>query len=121
MTTRAERGGPSTEPVRNIAVSLSGGGYRASSFAAGALLALVDLGLGGRVGSVSSVSGGSIANVLSVGGLKSEPEMSRCAAQIGGLATTDSIRVENRLRFIKEGHVGILLGAAYRCSCCSSS
>lgn len=45
-----------------IGVALSGGGHRASLFAAGALLGLVDASLQTRLVSISSVSGGSITN-----------------------------------------------------------
>lgn len=47
---------------RDIGVTLSGGGHRATVFGLGALLAIADAGLCGRTGSISSVSGGSIAN-----------------------------------------------------------
>jgi hypothetical protein len=47
-----------------FAVALSGGGHRATLFAIGALLALVDRGLNRRVVQISSVSGGSIANAF---------------------------------------------------------
>jgi predicted acylesterase/phospholipase RssA len=47
---------------REIVVALSGGGHRATIFALGVLLYLVDTGLNKRVGYISSVSGGSIAN-----------------------------------------------------------
>ena len=47
---------------RDIGVALSGGGHRATAFGLGVLLALVDQQLNGRVESISSVSGGSIAN-----------------------------------------------------------
>jgi predicted acylesterase/phospholipase RssA len=47
---------------RDIGVALSGGGHRATTFSLGALLALTDAGLNRRTVSISSVSGGSIAN-----------------------------------------------------------
>lgn len=47
-----------------FAVALSGGGHRATLFAIGALMALVDRGLNRRVVQISSVSGGSIANAF---------------------------------------------------------
>lgn len=47
---------------RDIGVALSGGGHRATVFGLGALLAMMDAGLCGRTISISSVSGGSIAN-----------------------------------------------------------
>lgn len=53
----------STEPVeRDIGITLSGGGHRATVFGLGALLAMADAGLCGRTVSIGSVSGGSIAN-----------------------------------------------------------
>lgn len=51
-------------PSDPIAVALSGGGYRASLLAIGALLALVDRQLNKRVDVISSVSGGSITNAV---------------------------------------------------------
>jgi hypothetical protein len=48
----------------HLAVALSGGGHRATLFALGALLALVDRGLNRDVAQISSVSGGSIANAF---------------------------------------------------------
>jgi predicted acylesterase/phospholipase RssA len=49
---------------REIAIALSGGGHRATIFALGVLLYLVDTGLNRRVSYISSVSGGSIANAF---------------------------------------------------------
>lgn len=51
-----------TEPGDHVTISLSGGGLRATLFALGALLAVVEAGVNARVSSISSVSGGSIAN-----------------------------------------------------------
>jgi len=45
-------------------VSLSGGGFRATVFAMGALLALVDRGLNREIDQIASVSGGSIASAF---------------------------------------------------------
>jgi len=45
-----------------IGVAISGGGHRASLFGLGALLYLIDAGKGAQVGSVASVSGGSLTN-----------------------------------------------------------
>ena len=45
-----------------IGVALSGGGHRASVWAAGLLLYLADAGRNGDVGTIASVSGGSITN-----------------------------------------------------------
>lgn len=53
---------------RDLGVALSGGGHRATAFGLGVLLALVDQGLNERVTSVSSVSGGSIANGIAMAG-----------------------------------------------------
>jgi predicted acylesterase/phospholipase RssA len=49
-----------------IAVSLSGGGHRATLYGLGTLMALVDRGLNRRIVQVSSVSGGSILNAVLV-------------------------------------------------------
>lgn len=48
--------------MRRVAVALSGGGHRAALFGLGVLLYLVDAGKNRDVGSVASVSGGSLAN-----------------------------------------------------------
>ncbi len=48
--------------ARDVGVTLSGGGSRATVFGLGALLAVADAGLRERTASISSVSGGSIAN-----------------------------------------------------------
>ena len=48
----------------DLALALSGGGHRATLFALGALLALVDRGLNRRVVQMASVSGGSITNAF---------------------------------------------------------
>jgi hypothetical protein len=48
--------------ARSIGVAMSGGGHRASVWGTGVLAAVVDVGLGADVVSVSSVSGGSITN-----------------------------------------------------------
>ncbi len=53
---------------RDIGVALSGGGHRATAFGLGVLLALVDQQLNKRVTSISSVSGGSIANGIAATG-----------------------------------------------------
>ena len=54
---------------QRIGIALSGGGHRAASWAAGAVLGLTDAGVAGDVVSVASVSGGSIANgVVATGG-----------------------------------------------------
>ena len=60
-----------------IAVALSGGGYRAAAFAAGALLYLADSGKAEQIAAISSVSGGSITNAYfarNVMGVDSSPE-----------------------------------------------
>ncbi|MCB9681032.1 MAG: patatin-like phospholipase family protein [Alphaproteobacteria bacterium] len=53
---------PGADGLRHILLGLSGGGLRASGFAVGALSLLEDTGVLGRVRSVTSVSGGSIAS-----------------------------------------------------------
>lgn len=47
---------------RDVGIALSGGGHRATVFGLGALLAIADVGMHRRTLSISSVSGGSIAN-----------------------------------------------------------
>lgn len=48
--------------VKSLAVSLSGGGHRATLFVLGALMYLVDAKVNGDVTSIASVSGGSMTN-----------------------------------------------------------
>src|SRR5689334_10067721 len=48
--------------MTRVGVALSGGGHRASVWAAGLLLYLADAGRNGDVGTIASVSGGSITN-----------------------------------------------------------
>src|SRR5689334_16148620 len=57
------------EPTRKadpnvIGLALSGGGHRATAYALGVLLYLVDSGLNTRVRTIASVSGGSILNAF---------------------------------------------------------
>lgn len=47
---------------QDLALALSGGGHRATLFGLGALLYLVDAGQGPRLGSIASISGGSLTN-----------------------------------------------------------
>ncbi len=47
---------------RDLGIALSGGGHRATVFSLGALLAVADTGLNRQTVSISSVSGGSVAN-----------------------------------------------------------
>lgn len=54
-----------SKPVRDgkgVRIALSGGGHRAALFAAGALLGIVDANAHLNTVSISSVSGGSLAN-----------------------------------------------------------
>ena len=85
---------------RDLGVALSGGGHRATAFGLGVLLNLVDQQLNLRIESISSVSGGSIANgIVMVGpdfGSVATPDFER---HIGAALATISDR-------------GILLGGA---------
>ena|SRR5437868_10576163 len=53
---------PPNASAKSLAVSLSGGGHRATLFALGALMYLVDAQANADVTSIASVSGGSITN-----------------------------------------------------------
>ena len=76
---------------RPLFVSLSGGGIRATLFAIGALIALLDAGQLSRVRVVSSVSGGSIASALLAAGLRaSEGDASKTRETM--LDAADSLR-----------------------------
>ena len=55
---------PSNTSGKSLAVSLSGGGHRATLFVLGALMYLVDAKANAYVTSIASVSGGSITNGL---------------------------------------------------------
>jgi len=61
------------EDKSKIALCLSGGGYRASLFHLGALRRLNELGILGRVDTLTSVSGGSILSAHLAGCLKKQP------------------------------------------------
>lgn len=50
--------------MARVGVAISGGGYRATAWGLGALMYLVDAGKQAEVSSISSVSGGSVANGL---------------------------------------------------------
>ena len=53
---------PANSRVKSLAVSLSGGGHRATLFVLGALMYLVDAKANAHVTSIASVSGGSLTN-----------------------------------------------------------
>lgn len=82
-----------------VTIALSGGGYRATAFTAGALLAVADSSLRDRVVSVNSVSGGSIASAGTVGGF-AEPDatdpdpMGSRVRLLAGLVQSHAIRTE---------------------------
>lgn len=59
---------------QDIAVSLSGGGHRATLFGLGVLIALVDRGLNKQVKQIASVSGGSITNAFIASHIKYSDE-----------------------------------------------
>ena len=88
------------EPTRDLGVSLSGGGHRATVFGLGVLLALVDQRLNQRIVSISSVSGGSIANGIVMVG----PD----------IGTTDRAEFERHLSPALQALAerGVLLGGA---------
>ena len=78
----------------SIALSLSGGGYRATLFHAGALRRLAELGVLDRITHVSAVSGGAIAAGVWADDLRTHP---------GGDARDRARRIEARiLAFCKE-------------------
>jgi hypothetical protein len=96
---------PAPKPDR-LALSLSGGGYRATLFAAGALLAVADSEMRTRVTSVSSVSGGSIASAATLGGFNDptpdDPDpMARRVAELARLTQTNAVSTEFALRVTK--------------------
>ena len=70
--------------MARIGVAVSGGGHRATAWGLGALLALTDMDVNGQVVSISSVSGGSIANGM--------------AARAGAFDATDTAAFEAAIR-----------------------
>ena len=85
---------------RDLGVALSGGGHRATVFSLGALLAVADAGLNERTVSISSVSGGSIANGVMLNG----PDF--------GTATSDQLERHIGAAVRAVAHRGVLLGGA---------
>src|SRR3954453_8220894 len=81
-------------------ISLSGGGYRAAVFGSGTLLAIADSPLAETVVSISSVSGGSIASALTIGGFGDEDDgdaptaMERRVRNVAGIVQTSAIPVQ---------------------------
>ena len=86
---------------RPISICLSGGGFRATCFGAGALLAILRSSARDRVRSVSSVSGGSVASALFLGDSTADSDLRRRAWLVGGLVTGDHIGTQVRLRSLK--------------------
>jgi hypothetical protein len=85
-----------------LTLSVSGGGYRATAFAAGAILGIFDSSLRNNLTSISSVSGGSIASAITVGGFApgvtdAEDRMAKRMKYIGGLVTSSSVFTEHLL------------------------
>lgn len=64
QTTEQTPGHTAPTPAVRIAISLSGGGYRAAAFGLGALMYLADVKLAHKISVISSVSGGSITNAF---------------------------------------------------------
>lgn len=93
--------GPNELAEVTIGVSLSGGGYRATLFAAGAIAALTDAGLWSQVRWVASVSGGSFANAAAALELSSSPQR----ADVDAFLRSVALRCERR---------GSLVGAPVR-------
>lgn len=99
----------------HVTISLSGGGYRAAAFGAGALLAIADSPLRANVVLVSSVSGGSIASALTVGGFASpkpagddteRDSMAQRVRIIAGILQTPAIFVQRLVSWGKV-HPGV--------------
>jgi hypothetical protein len=93
MTEDAGAQTPQRSESRFVGLALSGGGHRATMFALGALLYLVDSGQNAAVGTITSVSGGSLLNAY-LGSLDTpfhnttsenfERDVSRIASSIAG-------------------------------------
>lgn len=78
-----------TAQTRDFGVALSGGGVRASAFALGSLLYLVDSGLNKRVSVISSVSGASLTNGFVLSAVK---DFSNTDSQSFDIAARELIR-----------------------------
>jgi len=84
MVTQKPRPQLKPAPPEDIAVSLSGGGHRATLFGLGVLIALVDRGLNKRVKQIASVSGGSIVNAFIATHCNfDDPDLTTCATSKG--------------------------------------
>lgn len=77
--------GPDEVTGKSIGLSLSGGGYRSTLFATGAMVALVDAGLWPQIRWVASVSGGSFANSLAAVTLGDAPKRPEADELIRGV------------------------------------
>ena len=88
------------DETRDLGIALSGGGHRATAFALGSLLAVVDADLNRNTISVSSVSGGSIANAIAMTG----PDF--------GQATASQFEEHIRPALVAVAERGLLLGGA---------
>src|SRR6266700_1053495 len=77
-----------------FAVALSGGGHRATLATLGALLAIVDRGLGPKVIQVASVSGGSISNAFVA---------QRCRLEELGPGEMDDVAAELTSTIVRQG------------------
>ena len=101
---------------RPISICLSGGGFRATCFGAGALLAVLRSTARDRIRSVSSVSGGSVASALFLGTAGDDPDLRHRARLVGGLVTGDHIGTQARLRSLK-APVVVALGSVVAANC----
>ena len=101
---------------RPISVCLSGGGFRATCFGAGALLAILRSSARDRIRSVSSVSGGSVASALFLGAAGGDADLQRRARLVGGLVTGDHIGTQARLRSLKVPLL-VALGSVVAANC----
>lgn len=104
---REDEPAPSADAVINlrIAVSLSGGGYRAAAFGLGSVMYLADVGLADRISIISSVSGGSITNAFAAKTILVEGEISdpkgvwdRSSALMRTLASKDLLTLSTLAR-----------------------
>ncbi len=93
------------EQSPRIAVALSGGGYRAAAFSAGALLYLIDSGVADQIVAISSVSGGSMTNayfarnVLDAHSHSGDGPWDRVSSLLAFLARCDVISPRRMLSF----------------------
>lgn len=118
MDESAEQSSTNAHTPTRLTMSLSGGGYRATMFAAGAMLAVADSALRTGVASISSVSGGSITSAATLGGFQDPTEhdpdpMGRRVARLASLTQSAAIPTERVLNRAKIAFISLAIPFFY--------